>query len=224
MPDPNDPNPEDGKKGGGGQEPDPKKSGGEDPKPDPAKDGDGGKKDGDEGYVKIPQSKWDQQYARTKKAEDELAEYKRKEAEAAEAASLEKGEHEKVIADLKSQIAAKDDKIGSLESLNETITTLVEAEMENIPEDRRSLIPESLSPKDKLEYIAKNRALLSAAAPGGKSLPKNDKEPTDELDKKVARRDELQKKAAERGGSLPHSEKEELIKLSSEIAAAKRAQ
>lgn len=46
------------------------------------------------------------------------------------------------------------------EKLERVVTTFLESAMAEIPEDKRTLIPDGLSPEDKLEYIAKNRALL----------------------------------------------------------------
>ena len=60
------------------------------------------------------------------------------------------------------QANAKADRVGEMETaLEETLA----AEMEQIPEEQHSLIPEELSTLQKLQYIAKNKQKLSKTKP-----------------------------------------------------------
>lgn len=99
-------------------------------------------------------------YARFKEQQDLLNTLKKEkeEREKADAAKARKkqeedGNFQEIIKDLtpKAERAA---------ALEKTLSTYLETELKDIPEDRRSLIPDGLSVEQKLEYIAKNRAIL----------------------------------------------------------------
>lgn len=115
---------------------------------------------GDKGNDEVPKS-WDDffKHPRTTKAltdasaaKKELEERKKQDAEAERQRQIQAGEHQKVIDDLTP-------KAKRAEELEAALTTVVEAEMQNIPEARRSLVPD-LPPEKKLEWITKNRSFL----------------------------------------------------------------
>lgn len=59
------------------------------------------------------------------------------------------------------EVEAKDSQLeAQLNTYRDSIQNFLEAELEKIPEDKRSLVPDFDDPAAKLEYIAKNRTLL----------------------------------------------------------------
>lgn len=118
----------------------------------------------DNGHL-IAKSRYDeanQKYLDEKKRADALekanheAETKRLKEQEDYKALYEKSQQE--ITELK----PKAEKVESLEAaLKEDLTAQVEA----IPEDKRTLIPDELSTEQQLKWISKNRALLSKAEP-----------------------------------------------------------
>lgn len=94
-------------------------------------------------------------------AEEKLQAAEKAEAERLQAEQLAKGEHEKVIADLTPKAKAA-------EEYEALINKSVNAMMEEIPEEKRGLIHDALTPAQKFEYINANRAALM-----GEEKPKN---------------------------------------------------
>lgn len=95
--------------------------------------------------------------ARVSELQSKLDEFEKKEKERLEKEALAKGEHEKVIADLKVKVEQFEKENTTI---GQAIKTFLELEFKSIPEERRTLIPEALSPVEQLQYISKNRALL----------------------------------------------------------------
>lgn len=99
-------------------------------------------------------------YDRFKEVNDQLAAAKEREQkrakeddEARQKKLQEDGKFQDIIKELTPQAERA-------KALEKTLETYLDAEMKDIPEARRSLIPEGLSVEQKLEYIAKNRKLL----------------------------------------------------------------
>jgi len=183
----------------GGENKDPK----EPEKKDPEDDDEGKKPE------TVPKGKFDQAYKEKKDAERRAEEAERKLKEIEEAEQREKGEYEELANKYKTEAETKDEELKKLSEQrakdDEVFKTMLEAELENIPEDRRGLIPEDYSDRQKLNYITANREALAAV--GGakkteKGQPKGDesKAPSDELGQLEAERDELLKKSREEGG------------------------
>lgn len=109
---------------------------------------------------KVPTT-WDEifKHPRFKQLSDTAAEAK-KQLDAAEKAKqdaarqkeIEAGNHQKVIDELTP-------KAKRAEELESALNTVIEAEINNIPEARRSLVPD-LPPEKKLAWITANRAIL----------------------------------------------------------------
>lgn len=89
-----------------------------------------------------------------------------KKATDAERAKLDKEERLQLeVNDLKTQSDRAD-------RLDGTIKKILDSAIESVPEDKRSLIPASLSPEDQLEYIETNRALLTTVPKVVPTTPK----------------------------------------------------
>ena len=113
----------------------------------------------------IPKSRLDEEIQKRKDLEKRLGAIEKASKEAEIKRLKESEDYKKLYEQAESELATykpKAEKVESLETLlNETLAT----ELETIPADRRSLIPEELSVEAKLRYISRNRALLSKAAP-----------------------------------------------------------
>jgi len=114
-------------------------------------------------------------YAGLHKEISEIRKESKVKKEKAEKEALEakekKGEFEEIVKDLK----PKAEKAAEYE---EVINEIVDKEIQNIPEDIRSLIPDELSPAAKLRYIANNRSRLMPET-GVKPVGKVSNPPTD---------------------------------------------
>ena len=93
-------------------------------------------------------------------------------------------------------------------------------ELEKIPEDKKTLIPDELSTVAKLKYIAKNRTLLMGEkSTTGAPIPPNSKN-LSEVEAKKQRYDELMQKR-QKGEFLSEPERREIMKLGQDIVALK---
>lgn len=72
---------------------------------------------------------------------------------------------------------AKADKVAAME---ETLQGLLDAQIEMIPEEYRSMVPEEYTPKQKIDWISQNQSILTKAKPfdigAGKRGGEKDKE------------------------------------------------
>lgn len=89
------------------------------------------------------------------------------------------GEYKTLYEQEKQKREALEAKVGQIDSYEQTLTGLLEAELKQLPETSRKLVPDDLSTQQKLNYIAKNRALLTKpAAPGDLGAGKRGNGPT----------------------------------------------
>lgn len=114
-------------------------------------------------------------YSRFKEVNDKaaenaakLAKYEADEAERIKQAQIKAGDHQKVIDDLTPKAA----RAAELET---ALKSVVDAEIEAIPKDRQSLVPD-LPLEKKLAWIAANRAILMGDKPKNVNHPLNPKD------------------------------------------------
>jgi len=131
-----------------------------------------------------------------KVAAERRAEALDKAAQEAEANRLkEQGDYKKLYETQEADLARAKAGAAKADSLETTLKTVLDAQVAEIPEARRSLIPEELTTQQKLDWIAKNRAVLLAPVPpdlgagrfGGGRPPEKHPELTPE-EKEVARK------------------------------------
>lgn len=207
---------------------------------DPNDDPEGGKKseedDDPEGGKKkepemIPKGKADQWYKDKKDAERRAEEAERKLADKDEDEKRKQGEFEELADKYKAESESKDEEMTKLkeqaEKDVEAFQTMLDSELESIPEDKRGLIPEDYSVRQKLSYIAANRAALEAVGGGKrkeKGQPDSDpsKKPSDELGQLEAEREELFTKSRESGGLMGQDAKR-MRELTRKITELKKA-
>ena len=159
-----------------------------------------------------------------KKLEDDKKKADDAAAKAAEEAAEKNGEWKNLAEsrkqeadDLKKQLEQKEEILGKY--VNSTKTILKEV-MATIPEEKRGLIPENFSPREKLEYISKNAKVLGAkvsGSAGGVSPNDGDVAPTEEA-KIQAEIDAIRKKEVKT--QADHTKIFELSKKIKEVRAA----
>ena len=131
-----------------------------------------------------------------KETERMEAERKRQEEDA-----QKKGEWEKLYGDSKKRVEELERDIDTtkkqLGKYAQSTKEILENTLKSIPADRHSLIPDSFSPREKLEYIMKNAKLLGASVTSaGAGVPKNDDgAPVNEEAKLIVEINDLQTKS-----------------------------
>jgi len=221
MPDPKDP-----KDGGtppeGGNDPQNPTNPPADPPQDP-KPGEGDDPKPGEGQEMVPKSQMDKVWARFKDLEgkyNDVVEEKRK----SEEEKLKDNEQFKELADKRAEeLKIASEKAEKAEKQFEDINNIWSDLEATIPEDRRSLVPESLSPIDKIKYVNANRAFLTGSEKPniGSPTPKGDGNPNlDDIDSKKKRLEELKEKVRD-GKNLNWEEQKEIRTLGREISENK---
>ena len=77
----------------------------------------------------------------------------------------EQGKYKELAEERAKALAEMQPKADQLEAAQATLKQVLAAQIEQIPEDKRSLVPDKLSTEDQLEWISQNRALLSKKTP-----------------------------------------------------------
>lgn len=196
-------------------------------------DADKDKKDSDKkDEDRVPQGKLDQAWKDKKAVEERAEAAEKKLREREEEEQRKKGEFEKLADDYKLKHEKTSEELEALKKAREedeaVFGSILEKELEAIPEDRRSLIPEDYNIRQKLKYISSNREALTAKAggkPGEKGQPGSDnkKKPDDELGAVEAERDELFKKNREQRG-LDAADQKRMMELTRKIVELKESQ
>jgi ribonucleoside-triphosphate reductase len=105
----------------------------------------------------IPKSRFDEVNAQYKAVQKQLDDLSKAQTDREEAEALARGDHEKVIADLKPK-AEQADKYA------EQIEAMLETELEDVPEDKRDLVPDG-DPLTRLKWLQRAKAKGVFAAP-----------------------------------------------------------
>jgi hypothetical protein len=113
----------------------------------------------------VPYSRLQEVILKANTQATELEELRTKERQRVEQEQLARGEHQKIIDELRPQA-------GRAAELEAALNTVVASEIEAIPEDRRSLVPD-LAPEKKLAWIVANRAFLMNTKPLNSNHPLN---------------------------------------------------
>ena len=114
----------------------------------------------------IPKDRFDEVNAQAKEYKRQL-EAKDKALKDAQKANLkEKEEYKKLYEQTEIELSKLQPIADQVESWKETMDRVLEAQIEQIPEDMRGLIPDEMTVKQKLDYIARNKArLIKPTAP-----------------------------------------------------------
>ncbi|MBI2550856.1 hypothetical protein HYV73_00735 [Candidatus Uhrbacteria bacterium] len=168
----------------------------------------------------VPMSRFREVIDEKNKYKDEIdkrdqAEEKRKRKELEE-----QGKYKEILAEKDKELESAGKTKEQLTQYEETVQEVLAQELEKIPEDKKTLIPDELSTVAKLKYIAKNRALLMGEkSTTGAPIPPNSKN-LSEVEAKKQRYDELMQKR-QKGEFLSEPERREIMKLGQEIVALK---
>jgi hypothetical protein len=113
----------------------------------------------------IPKSRFDEVNTARKKAEERLAQLEAEQKLEVEKRLTEQEKY-KELADKRGEelvkAQAEADKVAAYEK---TLSEVLAAQVEALPKDKRALVPEELSTQGKLNWLAKNAAILKAPAP-----------------------------------------------------------
>lgn len=168
----------------------------------------------------VPMSRFREVIDEKNKYKDEIdkrdqAEEKRKRKELEE-----QGKYKEILAEKDKELESAGKTKEQLTQYEETVQEVLAQELEKIPEDKKTLIPDELSTVAKLKYIAKNRALLMGEkSTTGAPIPPNSKN-LSEVEAKKQRYDELMQKR-QKGEFLSEPERREIMKLGQDIVALK---
>lgn len=130
------------------------------------KQGDGVKNTGDDpkntdnNEHMIPKSRFDEINQKAKKLEEELAKFKEEQQKEVEARLVEQQQYKELAEKRGKELAEIQAKAQKAEAYEQTLTTVYEASLQELPEDMRDLVPEELTVQQKLNWLSKNKARL----------------------------------------------------------------
>jgi chromosome segregation ATPase len=132
---------------------------------------------------------------RVKDAEAEAARLRR-EREDAEAEALQKqGEFKTLYEQEKAKVTKLQSQLGQVEQYESTLAAMLDAQLKELPESSRKLVPDELNTQQKLNWISRNRAMLiKQPAPGDLGAGRrggsqnNEQKPLNPEQKEIARR------------------------------------
>jgi hypothetical protein len=110
----------------------------------------------------IPKSRLDQEIAKRQEAEGRLATLESESQNRLAAQLVEQGKFKELADQRATKLAELEPKARQVEQMELSLKGIFDAQVAEIPEDKRGLIPDELSTLQKLNWIAKNRALLVA--------------------------------------------------------------
>ena len=109
----------------------------------------------------IPQSRLNEETAKRRELEAELARRDKADKKATDDRLLEQQKFEELAESRGKELAEANAKAAKYDDAEETIAKILEAQVEQIPEDKREMIPKELSAQKQLDWIAKNKAHLT---------------------------------------------------------------
>ena len=126
----------------------------------------------------IPTSRFREVIEEKNKYKDELDKRQKTEEKQKQKELEEQGKYQELLAQKDKELETAGKSKEQLTQYEETLGEILESELEKIPEDKKSLIPDELSVMAKLKYIAKNRTLLMGKKSSRKRIPKNHNNPS----------------------------------------------
>lgn len=172
-----------------------------------------------------PKQDVDKLFARMKSAEEEKKELKSqlnellsKEKKREESKLAEEGEYKKLLENKDKELEEVMMKANKVDSLNAVVESLYQKKLENIPEEKRGMIPYQDDPVKALEYITQweSELLPQQKATTSPSTPKSNINPADDTEVAKARYLSLKDKM-ESGRSLSGTETVEWVNLSEQV-------
>jgi len=171
----------------------------------------------------IPMSRFREVIEEKNKYKEDLEKRQKAEEKQKQKELEEQGKYQELLAQKDKELETAGKSKDQLTQYEETLGEILESELEKIPEDKKSLIPEELPIVAKLKYIAKNRSLLTdEKSSTGAPIPPNSKNLSD-FEAKKQRYDELMTRQT-KGEFLTESERREIMKLGQEIVVFRAQQ
>lgn len=113
----------------------------------------------------IPKSRLDEEIKKLKDARDELDVLKKEQANQLDAQLVEQGKY-KEIADKRAKTIAELQPVADqVESYEKTLTGVLDAQIEDLPEHQRDLVPSKYTTQQKLDWIAEHKSNLMKPLP-----------------------------------------------------------
>jgi ribonucleoside-triphosphate reductase len=112
----------------------------------------------------IPKSRFDEVNDEKKKLADRLAQIEAEQKIETEKRLIEQQEYQKLAETRGKELADLQPKAAKVDAMEKTLVDVLTAQVAELPEDKRGLIPDELSTQQKLNWLAKNAAILKAPA------------------------------------------------------------
>lgn len=110
----------------------------------------------------IPKSRFDEVNSKYKELSSQLAEFQKAEAERQAKAEEEKrkqaeeqGKYQELYTNLQKELEQKQTRVSRADELEKLVESMVNTKMEKVPKDLADLVPENLSPEQKLTWLNK---------------------------------------------------------------------
>lgn len=147
----------------------------------------------------IPKSRLDEEIKRRKESENRLAAVEKEKASQLERQLEEQGEYKKLAEERATKIAEIQPVADQVDSMSQTLTEYLAAQIADIPEAMQDLVPAELPVQQQLNWLAKNKArLMKPNAPSldagkrggeGKAVELNDEQRAAAKNMKVSEED-----------------------------------
>jgi phage I-like protein len=98
------------------------------------------------------------------KAEAELSRIQKEQKDETEKRLAEQNQFKELAEKRGDELVKANEKAAKVEAYEKTLTEVLAAQVEALPEDKRGLVPDELTTQQKLSWIAKNAAILKAPA------------------------------------------------------------
>jgi phage I-like protein len=146
---------------------------------DPAQPAPSATKDVQPAEHMIPKSRLDEVLESNRKLQERLDATEKERQDQLEKQLSEQGKWKELAEQRANELATLQPKAAQLDSYEATLKKVLDAEIATLPEEYQDVIPESLSTKDKLDWLAKNKSKFMKADPfdigAGKRGTKPDK-------------------------------------------------
>jgi seryl-tRNA synthetase len=113
----------------------------------------------------IPKSRLDEVIAERQKLQERLDASERERQDQLEKQLQEQGKWKELAEQRAQELASLKPKADQLDSYEVTLKKVLDAEVATLPEEYQDVVPESLSTKDKLDWLAKNKSKFMKAEP-----------------------------------------------------------
>ncbi len=112
----------------------------------------------------VPYERFSEVNEKLKEATQKLTEVEKEKNDQLEAQLKEQGKWKEIAEQRANEIATIKPKADTVEDMEKTLVSVLEAQVASLPEDKRSLVPDEMTTQQKLSWLSKNAAILKAPA------------------------------------------------------------